>query len=159
MKKVLLVSLAIVLSITFGADLALAQKDMMLKGTKEEAVEIVKKAVALYVKVGREKAFEAINDPKGEFQYKDLYVWVIDLDTNGLCLARPVFRQLIGQELCDFVDADGKYFMKEACEQGKTKGMGWVDYKWANPLTKRNEDKSTYFECVKNICFFCGYYK
>jgi len=159
MKKIYLVMLASLLVFVFGTDLAFAQKDKMLKGTKEEAVEMVKKAVTLYKKVGREKAFEAMNDPKGEFQYKDLYIWVIDLDANGLCVARPVFRQLIGQELCDFVDADGKYFMKEACELGKTKGMGWVDYKWANPLTKRNEEKSTYFECVKNICFFCGFYK
>jgi cytochrome c len=159
MKKLFLITLASLLICAFCANVALAQKDKMLKGTKEEAVEMVKKAITLYKEAGREKAFAAIDDPKGEFQYKDLYVWVIDLDANGLCVARPVFRQLIGQELCDFVDADGKYFMKEACEVGKTKGMGWVDYKWANPLTKRNEDKSTYFECVKNICFFCGYYK
>ena len=133
--------------------------EKQLKGAKDEAVAMVQKAVALYNQVGRDRAFERINDPRGDFQYMDLYVWVIDVDANGLCLARPVFRQLIGQELCDFADSDGKPFMKEACEVGRTKGRGWVDYMWANPVTKRNEPKSTYFECVKNICFFCGYYK
>jgi signal transduction histidine kinase len=156
MKKVLV---AIMISL-FTVSLAHAQtKEKQLKGTKEESVTMVEKAVDLYKKAGRDKAFDAINDPKGDFQYMDLYVWVIDVDSNGLCLARPVFKQLIGQELCDFVDADGKYFMKEACGTAKTKGKGWIDYSWANPVTKRNEPKSTYFECVKNICFFCGYYK
>jgi signal transduction histidine kinase len=156
MKKILL-GLLIVAFIATG--LAYAQQPKQLKGSKDEAVEMVKKAVAMYKKEGRDKTFAAINDPKGEFQYMDLYIWVIDVDANGLCLARPVFRQLIGQELCPFADSEGKPFMQEACETARKKGMGWVDYYWANPVTKRNESKSTYFECVKNICFFCGYYK
>jgi len=155
-KKILL-GLLIVVFIATGV--AYAQKEKQLKGSKEEAVEMVKKAVSMFKKEGRNKTFDAINDPKGDFQYKDLYIWVIDVDANGLCLARPVFRQLIGQELCPFADSEGKLFMQEACEKARTKGIGWVDYYWANPVTKRNESKSTYFECVKNICFFCGYYK
>ncbi len=154
MKRMLIV----IMIIFFLAGIALAA-EKQLKGTREEAVEMVKKAVKLYKDVGRDKAFEAINNPQGDFQYIDLYIWVIDVDSNGLCLARPVFRQLIGQELCDFADSDGKRFMQEACGVAKTKGVGWVDYMWANPVTKRNEAKSTYYECVKNICFFCGYYK
>lgn len=129
------------------------------KGSSEEAVALVKKAVAIFNSQGREKAFEAINDPKGEFQSKDLYVWVIDIDAKALCLARPVFKQLIGQELIDFQDVSGRYFMKELVETAKSKGSGWVDYVWANPLTKKHEAKSTYFETVKNITFCCGYYK
>lgn len=156
MKKIFA---ALLICFFFTSGLAYAQQTKQLKGTKEEVVEMVKKAVALYKKEGREKAFAAINDPRGEFQYMDLYIWVIDLDANGLCLARPIFKQLIGQELCPFADSEGKLFMQEACEKGRKQGMGWVDYYWANPVTKRNESKSTYFECVKNICFFCGYYK
>jgi len=155
MKKIFTLAL-IFIFVTAG--FAYAQQEKQLRGSKEEAVEMVKKAVAMYKKEGRDKTFAAINDKKGDFQYKDLYIWVIDVDANGLCLARPVFSQLIGQELCPFADSEGKPFMQEACEKGRTKGMGWVDYKWANPVTKRNEQKVTYFECVKNICFFCGYY-
>ncbi|MGE5789725.1 MAG: cache domain-containing protein [Syntrophaceae bacterium] len=156
MKRIII---AVLICFFFTASLAYAQQIKQLKGTKEEAVEMVKKAVAMYKKDGREKTFAAINDPKGEFQYMDLYIWVIDIDANGLCLARPIFKQLIGQELCPFADSEGKPFMQEACEKARKQGMGWVDYYWANPVTKRNESKSTYFECVKNICFFCGYYK
>jgi len=155
MKKKILIG---VITVFFLAGVAYGA-DKQLKGSREEAVDMVKKAVALYKSAGRDKAFDAINNPKGDFQYKDLYIWVIDVDSNGLCLARPVFRQLIGQELCDFADSDGKRFMLEACEVGRTKGVGWVDYMWANPVTKKNEPKSTYFECVKNVCFYCGYYK
>ena len=157
MRKILLIMVICIFAVSI-AQIA-TSKEKQLKGSRDEAVAMVQKAVALYKQVGRDKAFDAINDPKGEYQYMDLYVWVIDVDANGLCLARPVFRQLIGQELCDFVDSDGKYFMREACQIARTKGRGWVDYMWANPVTKRNEPKSTYFECVKSICFFCGYYK
>ncbi|MGE5855139.1 MAG: cache domain-containing protein, partial [Syntrophaceae bacterium] len=108
MKRIII---AVLICFFFTASLAYAQQIKQLKGTKEEAVEMVKKAVAMYKKDGREKTFAAINDPKGEFQYMDLYIWVIDIDANGLCLARPIFKQLIGQELCPFADSEGKPFM------------------------------------------------
>ena len=154
MKKILVAVMISLLVVSFASTEAKTQK-----GTRDEAVAMVKKAVALYKAEGRMAAFEKINDPKGKFVKGDLYIWVVDTDANALCLARPVFKQLIGMELIDFQDVDGRYFMKEAVNTAKTEGKGWVDYTWANPITKKQESKSTYFECVKNLCFFCGYYK
>ncbi len=154
MKKILVAVMVCVLVVGFASSDAKAQK-----GTRDEAVAMVKKAVATYKAEGRMEAFEKINDPKGQFVKGDLYIWVIDTDANALCLARPVFKQLIGIELIDFQDLEGRYFMREAVSTAKAKGKGWVDYTWANPITKKQESKSTYFECVKNLCFFCGYYK
>ncbi len=44
------------------------------KGTAKEAQDLVAKAIAYYKDNGKDKAFAAINDPKGQFVKKDLYI-------------------------------------------------------------------------------------
>jgi cytochrome c len=44
-------------------------------------------------------------------------------------------------------------------EDAKTKGTGWSDYKWANPVTKKIDDKTTYFMKVDDVVLGCGIYK
>lgn len=56
-------------------------------------------------------------------------------------------------------DADGKYFVKELLEVAKSKGHGWVDYKWPNPVTTILDAKTTYVEKVGNNVLACGVYK
>ena len=45
------------------------------KGTKEEAVAMVKKAVAYLNTHSREQALAEFNNPKGQFRDRDLYVF------------------------------------------------------------------------------------
>ncbi len=117
MKKILVALMIFFLIVSFAYTDAKAQK-----GSRDEAVAMVKKAVTLYKSEGRMEAFEKINDPKGQFVKGDLYIWVVDTDANALCLARPVFKQLIGIELIDFQDLEGRYFMREAVNTAKAKG-------------------------------------
>jgi cytochrome c len=58
-------------------------------------------------------------------------------------------------------DADGKYFMREMVKVAQTKGTGWVDYKWTNPVSKKIEHKSSYVKRVgnENLLIGCGIYK
>ena len=53
----------------------------------------------------------------------------------------------------------GKFFVQEGVQMAKTKGSGWVDYKWTNPTTKKVEAKSTYVKKVDELIFCCGIYK
>jgi signal transduction histidine kinase len=39
------------------------------------------------------------------------------------------------------------------------KGSGWSDYKWTNPVTKKIDPKSTYFQKVDDVILGCGVYK
>jgi cytochrome c len=41
----------------------------------------------------------------------------------------------------------------------KTKGTGWVDYKWVNPVSKKIEPKSTYIQKGDEYFLGCGIYK
>ncbi|MCX7816401.1 MAG: cache domain-containing protein [Syntrophales bacterium] len=127
------------------------------KGTAKEAEELVKKAVALYKSVGQEKAFAEFNDPKGKFVDRDLYIYALNM--SGTVLAHGANKALIGKDLYNLKDSAGKQFLKEIIDVAKSKGKGWVEYKWTNPVSKKVEDKVAYFEKVGDVILVCGYYK
>ena len=127
------------------------------RATAKEAEAMVKKAAAYIKANGKDKAFAEFNNTKGKFTNKDLYVTVYDL--NGKCLSHGQNTKMIGKDLIDLKDADGKYFIKERMEIAKAKGKGWHDYKHTNPLTKAIEHKSTYFEKHGDLVVAGGIYK
>lgn len=126
------------------------------KGTAEEAVAMVKKAAALIKSSGKEKAFAEFNNPKGAFVDRDLYVMCYDMEGNNKCHGSN--PKLIGKNLLEIKDADGKFIVKSFIETAG-KGKGWVDYKWPNATTKAVEPKSTYVEKVDDILIGVGIYK
>ncbi len=128
-------------------------------GTADEAKGLVEKAVALMKASGNEKAFKEFSDPKGKFVDRDLYIWVADINANAKCLAHGANAKLIDKELIEFKDSDGKLFITEIVNLAKSKGNGWVDYKWTNPVSKKIEQKSVYLQKVDNLVVTCGFYK
>lgn len=118
---------------------------------------MVQKAVAAIKADGRDKAFAAIDDPKGPFRDRDLYVVVYDL--TGKCLAHGANPRQIGKDLIELRDPDGKFFVKERVELAKTKDSFWQDYKFLDPMTKLIEPKSMYLEKMGDILVGCGIYK
>lgn len=126
-------------------------------GTADEAVAMVKKAAAYIAANGREKAFAEISNPSGQFKDRDLYIAV--LDKTGLTLAHGGNGKLIGKPMAELKDVDDKYFIKAFLDVAATKGSGWVDYKWPNPVSKVIEKKSTYVEKAGDLVIICGIYK
>jgi len=126
-------------------------------GTAAEAEALVKKAIQVVKAEGKEKAFAEINNPKGKFVDRDLYIFVYDMD--GKCVAHGFNQKMIGKELIEIKDSDGKLYVKERVEIAKTKGKGWQDYKFTDPITKKIEPKSAYVERVENLIVGCGVYK
>lgn len=122
-----------------------------------DATAMVKRAVALIKEAGKDKAIAAFNDPNGSFRKGDLYIFVTD--TKGRMLANGSNAKLIGKDLIDLKDSDGKPFVKEYIDVAVKKGSGWSDYKWVNPNTKAIEPKSTYVERVDDLVVGCGIYK
>ena len=148
MKK----AVAVCVAVFMFACVALAQQN----ATKDEAVALVKKAVAQYKSAGKDKTFADINDPKGPFVDRDLYVVVYDM--NGNCLAHGANAKQVGKNLMELRDPDGKFFVKERVELGKGKDSFWQDYKFVNPVSKQIENKSMYMEAVDGMLFGCGVY-
>lgn len=125
--------------------------------TKEEAVAMVGKAAALLKATGPEKAFSVFNDKNGGFVDRDLYVVVYD--TAGRCLAHGANPKLIGKDLIDAEDVDGKLYVKERVELAKLKSSFWQDYKFTNPTTKKVEPKQMYCEPTSGLIVCGGIYK
>ena len=66
---------------------------------------------------------------------------------------------MVGKDLLDMRDIDGKYLIKSLIEVANTKGKGWVDYKWPNPVTNAIEAKSSYVKKYEDMLIGCGIYK
>ncbi|WP_348699527.1 cache domain-containing protein [Duganella fentianensis] len=128
------------------------------KGSPDEAMAMVKKAVSLIKSEGKEKAFAAISDPANTtFHDRDLYIYVYDM--NGVAVAHGNNPKMVGKPLIGMKDNEGKLMIKEMVDLAKSKGKGWVDFKWPNPVTKSVESKSGYIEKVDDVLVGSGIYK
>lgn len=125
--------------------------------TAGEAAAMVRKAV-LYIKAnGREKAFAEFNNPNGKFRDRDLYILVFDM--NGVSLAHGSLPRLIGKPVAAVKDADGKVIFQAYLDMVASRGKGWVDYRWPNPVSGKIEKKSTYVEKMDDLIIGAGIYK
>ena len=127
-------------------------------GTKDEAQALVEKAVAFWQANGRDKAVAAFNDHQGPFIDRDLYIVAATL-ADGMRIAHGANPRMIGKSLADFKDIEGKPYGLEIMDVAKTKGAGWVDYKFSNPVTKKIMDKTSYVMRVDDVVIFAGAYK
>lgn len=129
------------------------------RATQAEAVAMVKKAVAFYKANGQEKAAEAFNQSKGKYVDRDLYIFMLGTTPRLPLYANGSNPRMLGKEMVELRDADGKYFVREAVEVARKSGKGWVDYRWVNPLTNAIEVKSSYVELVGDVVIGAGVYK
>jgi len=127
-------------------------------GTKDEAVAMVKRVEAMFAKDGADATFKAVSDKAvADFHDRDLYPFIYDM--NGNCVAHGARPALIGKNLIELKDQDGKYLIREMVDIAKGAGSGWVDYKWPNPLTNKIEDKSSYVEKMGEYFVGVGVYR
>ena len=126
--------------------------------TTEDAHGMVLKAVDFYKKYGRERLLKEINNPQGEFHKGDLYAFAYD--RNMTWLAHPIKPELVGQNLIDKKDwSGGKYFRREIQEVAKTKGNGWVEFEYENPINGQHDHKTTYVQGLDDLIVCAGAYK
>ena len=123
------------------------------RATRDEAQAMVKKGVAFWKANGDEKTFAAISDKTGQFIDRDLYLVVYGMD--GVVRAHGANPKMIGRNLMDMTDMDGKPYVKERVEMAQKQASFWQDYKFTDPLSKKVEPKQSYCERIdKNI--LCG---
>lgn len=125
--------------------------------TAPEAEAMVKKAVAHIKSAGADKAYADFSAKKAPWADRDLYVVVYDL--NGTVRAHGQNAKMVGKDLIDLKDADGKEFVRERVELTKSKGKFWHDYKFTDPVTKKVLPKSMYCEKADDTAVCAGIYK
>lgn len=124
---------------------------------KDEAVAMVKQAVAFIKEQGPDKAYPVITDKASKFHDRDLYVVVYQLD--GKVLAHGSNAKFVGKDLIDAQDVDGKPYVKERVELAAKNASFWQDYKFVNPVSKKVEPKEMYCEKLENTAVCAGIYK
>lgn len=124
-------------------------------GTRAEAVPMVHRVQAMFKADGPAATFKAVSDPSvKEFHDRELYPFIYDL--SGRNVAHGARPALIGKNLIDLKDQDGRYLIREIIATVKGPGHGWVDYKWPNSLTNKIEDKSSYVELMEDYVVGVG---
>lgn len=125
--------------------------------TAAEATAMVKKGIAFIKANGAEKGYAEISNKAGQFNDRDLYLVVYGLD--GTVRAHGANEKMIGKNLIELKDVDGKPFVKERVELAQSKGTFWQDYKFTNPVSKKIEPKSMYCEKLDDAAVCGGIYK
>ena len=147
---------------TAAAALALAlagQPALAKEGSagKDEAQAMVKKGVAFIKSQGKDKGYAEISNKQGTFIDRDLYLTVYGMD--GTVRAHGANEKMIGKNLIEMKDVDGKPFVKERLDMAQSKASFWQDYKFTNPVSKKIEPKQMYCEKLDDSVVCGGIYK
>lgn len=124
--------------------------------TAKEAEAMVNKAVAS-IKANKQKTLDEITAKDAKWVDRDLYAMVYDM--NGKVVAHGANPKMVGKELIELKDADGKAFVKERVELAKSKGKFWQDYKFTDPLTRKLLAKTAYCDKEADLIVCAGVYK
>ena len=154
MKRILSLFAALLLAAAFPV----AAQDKS-KGTAAEATAMVHKAIEHIKKSGREKAFADFSSKKPPWVDRDLYVVVYDM--KGKVLAHGANEKMIGKDVIDLRDNDGKFFVKERVDMMSKSptASGWQDYKFMNPVSRQIEPKAMFIQRYEDLIVGCGIYK
>jgi hypothetical protein len=125
--------------------------------TRDEAVAMVKKGMAFIKTNGADKGYSEISTKGGQFSDRDLYLVVYGLD--GMVRAHGANQKMVGKNLIEMKDMDGKPFVRERVELAQAKGTFWQDYKFTNPETKTVQPKQMYCEKLDDAVVCGGIYK
>lgn len=126
--------------------------------TEKDAVAMAERGAALVKAKGKAELMKKINAKDPEFVQGSLYVDMRDVKT-GIVLAHPFNPSIVGKDLTDVPDANGKKYRREIIELAAAKGKGWVDYQYKNPTTGKIEPKTTYILLVDGVVLEAGLYK
>jgi len=138
---------------------ALAATPALANGpTEKDAIAMVERGVALIKAKGKDEMMKKINAKDADYVQGELYIDMRDLKT-GIVLAHPINPSIVGKDLTDVPDANGKKYRREIIELAAAKGKGWVDYQYKNPTSGKIEPKTTYIQRVEDVVLEAGIYK
>ena len=122
-----------------------------------DAQAMVEKAHVYAKANGKAKALAAFNNPRGEFVKGELFIFAQDF--YGVILAYGGNTAMVGQNLYESKDVNGKYLGKGMIDIAKKQGNGWYEYYFLNPHTNTVQPKVTYIQKVDDYYLACGVYK
>lgn len=147
---------------TFLITLALPGVVAMAQSSEAPKAEaLVKQAVAFAKANGVDKLLQETNNGSGKFHVaagSDLYIFVYDMEGTVKAIGYNT-AALVGKNRIDMKDPDGKMVIQELIKVAKSKGKGWVDYKYPDPSDNKVKGKSSYVELYEGLVIGAGIYK
>jgi cytochrome c len=125
-------------------------------GTKDEAVALVKQAIARVAEVGMDTASKEFMDHSGKYVDRDLYLIVVD--SKGVRVVHGQNPKLVGKSYEDSVDVNGKEYGKEVMQIASGPGTGWVSFMFKDPITGKVLPKQNYVERAGDYVYLAGVY-
>jgi len=126
--------------------------------TEKDAIAMAERGMAFVKSKGKAEMMKHISGKDPEFCQDELYIGMRDIKT-GIMLAHPYNPSIVGKDLTDVPDANGKKYRREIIETAAAKGKGWVDYQYKNPNSGKIEPKTTYVLRVDDVVLEAGIYK
>lgn len=122
------------------------------KATPRDVYELVLNAYEV-VKAFGDEALDAFNDPKGEFVYKDTYVYVLKCPSE--IAAHP-----FAMDKLKGVDLNTYSHTAPCCEAASKPHGGWVEYMWPKPGEEKPSRKIVFAIGVEGTPYqlFAGIY-
>ena len=125
-------------------------------GTKDQAIAMVKRAIARVNEIGFEAAKVEFMDRNGKFIDRDLYLIVVD--PAGIRVVHGQNPKLIGKTYIEAVDVNGKEYGKEVMQIAAGPGTGWVSFMFKDPITGKVLPKENFVEKAGNYIYLSGVY-
>ena len=121
-------------------------------GLREKQAQAVIETAASYIgglqkkvalgEISQDAAEKLALDSIGTIRFEgDNYIFAYDRHGRMLSAGSPDLK--VGQDMNDFVSADGKHLMKEMIAVAEN-GGGWIDYMWRRPGASTPSHKVTY---------------
>jgi methyl-accepting chemotaxis protein len=128
-------------------------------GNAQEAIELVRSGHEFLRSHGRQALVDDVNKlAKGRFVDRDLYLMVIRVEDHNF-IGHGNNPRVLGMGRVSY-DADRKPFVQDmvrlACSRPEG---GWVDYKWAHPVTNEILQKASFVQRAGDVVIACGIYK
>ncbi|WP_201194046.1 cache domain-containing protein [Pseudomonas fluorescens] len=126
------------------------------RASAEQAMALLNKAAADLTR-DEKGTLTAINSLKGGYLQDDLYVFVVDLDTQRY-VAHGTTLRLVNTDFGKIKDPEGKPVGEPILALIAKQDYGEYAYKWKNPVTGKVEDKHAYLKKVGHFLVAVGYY-
>ncbi len=106
--------------------------------SKDDAKTLAERAMAHVKKVGFDQAIKDFTADQATWGLtgRDRVAYVYSYDFNGKALAHGVNPAVVGKDLLNIKDPDGRTPIAESVQKAKS-GGGFVEFKWSNPATKK----------------------
>lgn len=128
-----------------------------LPRSSQAAAEALLDDAAKAIEEDAQATIARINRLDPEFNRDDLYVFVVDMDSQSM-VAHGYNRRLLNIHFPDLKSRDGQR-VGEKILQAVEAGQERITYTWPNPITQREEEKETLIRQVGNYLVAVGYYQ